>query len=563
MTKIIMKINENDWNFHFGSQHNGEPYWSDNKAMMAGRDTGHFGSGTYFSTYSSDAYDVRGYNDKRWNWINNGNSDPHFIQIEDHVYRVDLDLYKNLYRVRSKRQGDVLFTLLGRVNGFYNHIAYGGDFRPEYAQYDNALNYQKIYRNAKALNLKCPSYYDLTRMAQNHQGRQSFSTVFMEYNGYNGVNVSGIAYYDNTTHGSVIYDLSKINTTMEEVKPNSLSAPLDWQQSHSSAYVYDSDDLEMRAGNGDSEYTWFKADEINNMPIPKAMRILKNNIESRNVLGGYSLERLNDTLLSRYLRLLYTVNKQQAGDYVFYASDYKDKQAYLESIIKTKSFFWVNYKPSYYDRKGTGYTMIAGEMFWEVPYGKDRYKGRIEIMNMLKTYLNRELTDYENEFIEYNSKPDEFDENKKRKKNGLDERLTRTIDEIINEVEERSGNIGTYYHGGDISDDLWYNGVLWLTPEDYYAKEYAKIRKKPVIYEIKVDENKLFPGSIYRIFGDDGDPYEGPEKDEIPLLLDEGYNCYCMEYVDAEGLVLFNKDPIVSIRPLSPEEYEEVEEMED
>jgi hypothetical protein len=206
--------------------------------------------------------------------------------------------------------------------------------------------------------------------------------------------------------------------------------------------------------------------------------------------------------------------------------------------------------------------MIDDEMFWDVPYGKDRYKGRVEIMNMLKTYLNRELTDYENEFIEYNSKPDEFDEAKKTKKKQLEEKLSRIIDEIINEVEERSGNIGTYYHGGDISHDLWYNGVLWLTPEDYYAKEYAKIRKNPVIYEIKVNENKLFPGSIYEIFGDDGDPYEGPEKDEIPLLLDEGYNCYYMDYVDAEGLVLFNKGPIVSIRPLSAEEYEEVEEME-
>ena len=95
-----------------------------------------------------------------------------------------------------------------------------------HANYNNAINYQIISRNAEALNLKCPSYYKLTRMAQEHgkdkDAIQSFSTLFMELNGYNGVNVSGVEYYDNTLHGSVIYDLSKVNTDMEEVSPKSL-----------------------------------------------------------------------------------------------------------------------------------------------------------------------------------------------------------------------------------------------------------------------------------------------------------------------------------------------------
>ena len=44
-------IKESEWNFHFGGEHNMEPYHSDSKFRMAGRETGHFGSGTYFSTY--------------------------------------------------------------------------------------------------------------------------------------------------------------------------------------------------------------------------------------------------------------------------------------------------------------------------------------------------------------------------------------------------------------------------------------------------------------------------------------------------------------------------------
>ena len=83
--------------------------------MMFGRDTGHFGSGTYFSTYK-DSEDRQKYID------NSTNPDPHFIKVDDRVYRVNFDLYKNLYRVRSKKQGDVLYTLLKNVNSLYNHI---------------------------------------------------------------------------------------------------------------------------------------------------------------------------------------------------------------------------------------------------------------------------------------------------------------------------------------------------------------------------------------------------------------------------------------------------------
>ena len=74
----------------------------------------------------------------------------------------------------------------------------------------------------------------------------------------------------------------------------------------------------------------------------------------------------------------------------------------------------MNYSSNEYRRYGTGFTKIAQEMFYSLPYGKDRYKGRIKIMDELKQYLKRELTDYEKDFIEYNSKPDEFDESLKR-----------------------------------------------------------------------------------------------------------------------------------------------------
>ena len=57
-----------DFNYHFshGQEHNGKPYGSENKFQMVGRDTGHFGSGTYFSTYKfDDNAEVKQYNKER------------------------------------------------------------------------------------------------------------------------------------------------------------------------------------------------------------------------------------------------------------------------------------------------------------------------------------------------------------------------------------------------------------------------------------------------------------------------------------------------------------------
>ena len=206
-------LKESEWNLHYGhGGHSMKPHMSDNKHVMVGRDTGHFGSGTYFSTYSFSDTQSQPLRDSM------NNPDPNFIQIGDNVYRVDLDLYKNLYRVRSKKQGDILYTMMKNLNMMYNKIChYMGNFEDgSHANYNNAISYQIISRNAEALNLKCPSYYKLTRMAQEHgkdkDAIQSFSTLFMELNGYNGVNVSGVEYYDNTLHGPVIYDLSKVNS---------------------------------------------------------------------------------------------------------------------------------------------------------------------------------------------------------------------------------------------------------------------------------------------------------------------------------------------------------------
>jgi hypothetical protein len=86
------------------------------------------------------------------------------------------------------------------------------------------MSYPRINHNLQLLGLKLPPYKEYIAMIKkaaddiaNSWGdeenrnfdRRSLSTRIMEYNGYNGVNVSGVPELDNTTYGSVIYDLSK------------------------------------------------------------------------------------------------------------------------------------------------------------------------------------------------------------------------------------------------------------------------------------------------------------------------------------------------------------------
>ena len=393
-------LRESEWNFHFGNGHNGEPYYSDNKRQMGGRETGHFGSGTYFSTYRN-VKDIDDYG------VLNSNQNPNFIEIKDHVYRVDFDLYKNLYRVRSKKQGDILYTMMRNLNNMYNKIAWLGYYNPRSANYDNAENYQIIKRNAEALGLRCPSYFELTRMAQRHDGMQSFSTLFMEWNGYNGVNVSGVDYYDNTKHGSVIYDLSKVDTEMEEVNPNSL-----YTGYKDTSY----DDTIVRNGYGDEvvdslrgEYiNWY--DKLNDMPLVKAMRVLKNFTDSGNILNYFMVKDLKPELIKRYLRLIFVKNPNGYwSDPILDDIIRGDESKYWAELIdEYGAYYWVNYVPRSKTYSSVLTNLLSNfmrHMPWDVDVIEER-KRKEEYLNKLMSYMQRELTEYEKEFI----REDYFDE---------------------------------------------------------------------------------------------------------------------------------------------------------
>lgn len=234
---ILQSILEGEYMFHFTGGDktydridvdNVEPYYSDSIIYMSGRDTGHFGSGMYFSTYSCKDYgayydDVQQYKDDY------KPEHKKLLKITNGLYRVNTDLYQNLYRIKNEEQGRLLHKALSWINASTSSY----NDKP----LDKRMSYPKYKHNLELLGLKMPPYREFVAMVakgmediKKSRGnednkefdRRSMSTRIMEYNGYNGVNTSGVPALDNTTFGSVIYDMQKINTDFVPVGKNQI-----------------------------------------------------------------------------------------------------------------------------------------------------------------------------------------------------------------------------------------------------------------------------------------------------------------------------------------------------
>lgn len=378
-------LTEHNWNLHFshGKEHNLRPYYSDGRTAMRGhRDTGHFGSGTYFSTYSFDS------NASRY-LLQNGGNNPNFIKIGDGVYRVDMDIYKNLYRVSSRRQGDVLYTMMYHLNELYNSVAFGED------EGDNAAHYQIIKADADALGLSCPSYMGLLRMAQSHQGNQSFSTLFMERNGYNGVNVSGVDFYDNTLYGSVIYDLSKTDGVITQVNPKTLFVP--YERGNKEAIAYNGQDKKINALLGDSD----SLDGIGSMPLADAMRLLKNYTYSERMLSPYKIAALPMEIQRRYFKMLYAYSKKSRRitemlQHAFSGEYYKK---YLKLIVSTNAFYFLNLVMEGASILVMLLRVYKNRLMWKDLDDETLLSSKKSYLRFLMSKMNRSLTTYETDYI--------------------------------------------------------------------------------------------------------------------------------------------------------------------
>ena len=394
-SSINKLISEDNFNFHYsiGGGEDSTPHYSENKFQInGGRGTGHFGSGTYFSTYS--------YNDYPSKYGNQVSKDKRYIKIDDNLYRVDFDLYRNLFRVHSKTEGDVLFTLMKNLNFMYSKINSNfGKFDKNSATYDNSIQYQIIKKNSKALGLKCPSYMELTRMAQelgkNDDRIESFSTYFMEWNGYNGVNVSGIPFYDNTNHGSVIYDLSKVSGDIEKVDDGekSISAR---GNSFANTIVRDGwEDSDAESLNGDTpQYGSYLAYKLNEMDDKHAIRILKN-YTLRGIVPPIScLSNIRDSIAKRYLEYLFV--KNPTDDNYKLCDELVDEFSFAKLVKRVGAWYWLKYKHS--DGSNTKLLVNLAKCYdfdFDNPSWDEEEDKHRKYIDLLLQHVDRNLTSME------------------------------------------------------------------------------------------------------------------------------------------------------------------------
>ena len=394
-SSINKLISEDNFNFHHssGGGEDSKPHYSENKFQInGGRDTGHFGSGTYFSTYS--------YNDYPSKYGNQVSKDKRYIKIDDNLYRVDFDLYRNLFRVHSKTEGDVLFTLMKNLNFMYSKINSNfGKFDKNSATYDNSIQYQIIKKNSKALGLKCPSYMELTRMAQelgkDDDRIESFSTYFMEWNGYNGVNVSGIPFYDNTTHGSVIYDLSKVSGDIEKVDDGGRFISASGNSFANTVVRNGLEDSEADSLNGDTpQYGSYLSDKLNDMDDKHAIRILKNYTQ-RGIIPPIScLSNLRDSIVKRYLEYLFV--KNPTYDNYKLCDEFVDEYSFAKLVKMVGAWYWLKYKHS--DGSNTKLLINLAKCYdfdFDNPSWDEEEDKHRKYIDFLLQHVDRNLTEME------------------------------------------------------------------------------------------------------------------------------------------------------------------------
>ena len=231
----LKQIIEGEFMYHVGdidANKEIKPYGSDNIVMMSGRGTGHFGSGLYFSTYNCKGWGAEyDFADK---YGDNYDANKHYLtKVDNRLYRVKTDLYQNLYRVNNYEQGKWLHDTLKYINSLVSYSRYVEDVE---INYDMRKPYPIIKHNMERLGLKVPIYKEFVVMLKkanddikkyntgNVPDRRSLSTRIMEFNDYNGVNVSGIKELDNTMYGSVIYDINNISRDFQPVSKNEVGS---------------------------------------------------------------------------------------------------------------------------------------------------------------------------------------------------------------------------------------------------------------------------------------------------------------------------------------------------
>lgn len=227
--------------------------------MDGSRDTGHFGTGTYFVSpkgYASESYKKRPSNTIDFSEYDNlykPSDGKEALALHDYlrninrgVDRLSEDDYWKVWRIRSSEDEDYdyfsnTYKKLKDMNynpltydeykndSYYKNYGKGYDVYLDDFKDDIIFTQDRIKRDAfpvetfqfkqrgitneqikKALQKVKEAKNKFDKMSYDEQLKQdSLSTIFMKELGFNGIDVRFIPEVDDTTYGSVIYDLNK------------------------------------------------------------------------------------------------------------------------------------------------------------------------------------------------------------------------------------------------------------------------------------------------------------------------------------------------------------------
>lgn len=333
---------------HVDSMENPTPYASEDrwrKFEGAGHETGSFGSGMYFT----DAYprDDRWYRDDDKSAVmkreRENPGERRFIKIGDSLYSVDTEFYKNLYVIKSENEAKTLCSMMEAINSFARTFNYPSKDNMKWRQY----KWLQISNIANMLGLRMPwTYREMCEFSEKYckdtSIRQTPATVFMELNGFNGVDASYGGKYNSYWQGSVIYDLSKVEQHIEPV----LGPRDEFKIRHGNIVRTMYDDVLDQSDNP----THYRKDgslgqNDNPSDIIKALKRYPY------ILPKYRYFSLPNELKPVYLDVLYrnlrTGYINMNGSY-YGASTIKEltEDVYLDDIFKYKKFKFINLSPT-------------------------------------------------------------------------------------------------------------------------------------------------------------------------------------------------------------------------
>ena len=207
----------------------------------------------------------------------------------------------------------------------------------------------------------------------------SFSTKIMEMNGFNGVNVSGIPEFDNTLHGSVIYDVNKVSKDIVPVNADMNKIP--WVGRADVATSDELNDMEYRVLSDDRNLSSYS---FRNMDKGQMLKYLKFYKFPLSDVSGLSYQ-FGEETLKQYLVILY---RNIMRGFVTDTSELLDRD-YLNAILETKSYQFVNVPPI---QEGQSvFLSLATMAYWD---------DDLQLLGSLESNLKRELDYKEREKFE-------------------------------------------------------------------------------------------------------------------------------------------------------------------